>query len=225
MHLLRFFLTAPQSSLRNSLLAVVLPAVVSWASAQLSDAPPAPDALEPLPPAAKAAAVTTQPTLPAVIAAPQWQELSSAQQEALRPLKQSWNKMSDGHRRKWVALAKNFHQLPNIDKGKLQDRMQEWAALSNKDRDQARLNFVQTQKITPEQRLEQWQAYQALDAEAKKALAEQAPKKPKGAALIIKPTAADKLPLVAPKKSTQGDMPKPDPRIDPRTLLPLRGQP
>ncbi|MBT0568777.1 DUF3106 domain-containing protein [Curvibacter sp. CHRR-16] len=223
MHAPRFSSTAPNTTLRNTLLAVALHAVATLAFAQLADAPPAPDALEPLPPTAPAPAPVT--ALPAVIAAPQWHELTSAQQEALRPLKQNWNKMADSHRRKWVALAKNFHQLASADKDKLQDRMQEWAALSNKDRDQARLNFAQTQKITPEQRLAQWQAYQALDADAKKALAEQAPKKPKGAALVVKPTAADNLPAVAPKKSGGTRNIPADPRIDPRTLLPLRRQP
>jgi hypothetical protein len=101
--------------------------------------------------------------------------------------------------------------------------MVEWAALSPRERELARLNFVETKKLAPTDPTSDWQAYQALSPQEKQELAEQARKKPVGAAIAVKPTSPDKLatvpvtrltPRVERKEATarQG--------VNPNTLLP-----
>ena len=74
--------------------------------------------------------------------------------------------------------------------------MVEWAGLSPKDRELARLNFAQTKSVGKADRAANWEAYQALSPEDRKKLAEGAKVKPVGAAVAVKPVAADKLATV-----------------------------
>jgi hypothetical protein len=52
-----------------------------------------------------------------------WARLTPAQQEALSPLAQDWNRMSDRQREKWVEIAKRFHTLSAEGRKRLHDRM------------------------------------------------------------------------------------------------------
>jgi hypothetical protein len=160
----------------------------------------------------------------AVMGAPRWRELNPVQQASLQPLAATWDTLSDGHRRKWLALAQGYPTWNPEDQGKLHSRMAEWAALSPKDREQARLNFAQTKKIAPEDRSANWDAYQALTPEERKKLADGAPKKAAGAATAPKPVAPQKLadvPLA--NKAPEGKrtlVSNPD-AINRSTLLPI----
>jgi Protein of unknown function (DUF3106) len=136
------------------------------------------------------------------IAVPLWRDLSSQQQQSLSPLMDTWNALSDGHRRKWIALAKNYPTLPTTEQVKLHSRMAEWAALKPKDRELARLNFSETKKLSPPNRASDWEAYQALTPEERDRLAAKAVAKPPGAATAIKPVAPDKLAVVPVTRQT-----------------------
>jgi Protein of unknown function (DUF3106) len=124
-------------------------------------------------------------------ATPEWQELSPAQQAALRPLAGSWAGMPPAQKRKWIRISQNFAANPPAEKEKLHSHMTEWAALTPQQRTQARLNFAETRALTdgltPEQRQTQWQAYQLLSPEEKKRLAASSRGLPSGAAVAVRP--------------------------------------
>ena len=152
---------------------------------------------------------------------PAWTELTASQQLALRPLAGRWTEISEQQRRKWIALSQNFHKLPAPEQEKLHSRMTDWAALSVQQRNQARLNFAETNKLAPDDKKAQWEAYQALSAEEKQKLAAGATKKQTGAATAIKPVAPQKMVIVPkpvpPKEGTAAPAS--------RTLLPQPAAP
>ena len=141
----------------------------------------------------------------AVSPAPRWAELSSVQKGALSPLAGAWDTLSDGHRRKWIALAQNYNSLTPAEQTTLHSRMADWAALNPKEREQARLNFAQTKKTAPSDRTANWEAYQALSPEDREKLASKAKAKdkPAGAAIVVKPVAPEKMVAVPPPKKAQ----------------------
>lgn len=156
--------------------------------------------------------------------APQWSALSGAQQESLRPLSSTWDTLSDGHKRKWIALAKNYPAMAPAEQVKLHNRMAEWAALNPRERELARLNFVQTKKLSPPDRASKWEAYKALSPEERQKLAKKAIVKPTGAAAAIKPIPPDKLTAVPVTRHTPQlvrEMANSKQSIDRNTLLPL----
>jgi hypothetical protein len=124
---------------------------------------------------------------------PLWSELSAEQQQALKPLVPHWNTMNAGQKRKWLALSRNYATMSADDRVTLHSRMIEWAALSNQQRAQARLNFAEVKRLPADERKVKWEQYQALSEEEKRKLAEQAPIKPRGAAIPVRPVSSQKL--------------------------------
>lgn len=124
---------------------------------------------------------------------PLWSELTPGQQQALTPLSPHWNTLNAGQKRKWLALSHNYAEMSAEDKTTLHSRMIEWAALSNQQRTQARLNFAEVKRIPADERKAKWEQYQALSEEEKRKLAERAPPKPRGAAIPVRPVSAQKL--------------------------------
>lgn len=179
----------------------------------------------PPPPASSPASISP---LPAVLGstsfAPKWSTLSGAQQESLRPLSATWDTLGDGHKRKWIALAKNYTAMAPAEQAKLHSRMAEWAALNPRERELARINFVETKKLSPSDRASDWEAYKALSPEERRKLAKKAVVAPKGAAATIKPVPADKLAAVPVTRHTtqiEREMANSKQSIDRNTLLPL----
>lgn len=163
---------------------------------------------------------------------PSWAELTSAQQQALKPLAANWSNISEGHKRKWLAISQNFSSLPSSEQQLIHGRMTEWAALSPQERSLARLNYAGARELSADERLAKWQAYQALSPEQKQKLAATGPVKPVGAATAVKPVAPQKLTAtpVAVKAtgSSQQATVRPPPKIaatadqlDLNTLLPV----
>jgi hypothetical protein len=97
--------------------------------------------------------------------------------------------------------------MSGAEQAKLHSRMTEWVALSPQQRTQARLNFGQTQQLSPDDKRAKWEAYQALPPEEKKKLAARAAKPPATAA-AVKPVPTDKL-AVAPKPVHKHTSPAP----------------
>jgi hypothetical protein len=124
---------------------------------------------------------------------PSWQELKPAQQVSLKPLAANWSTMAEAEKRKWIVLAANYSTLTSAEQAKLHSRMTEWSSLSQQQRNQARLNFAGSKRLTPTQKAAKWEAYQALSPEEKKKLAISAPAKPRGGAVATKPVPPQQL--------------------------------
>ena len=123
-----------------------------------------------------------------------WDKLTPDQKVALQPLSANWISLTEGHKRKWLAVSANFVQFSPEDKTKLHSRMTEWASLSAKQREQARINFAQNKKLTASDKQAKWETYKALPPETKQALANiNVAPKPTGAATATKPVSKDKL--------------------------------
>jgi hypothetical protein len=133
-----------------------------------------------------------------------WKFLSPVQQSSLKPLSSTWSKLSEPQKRKWISLSSNYPRMTADEQLKLHTRMTQWAALSPREREQARLNFSEVQKTMPaQQKNEKWQAYQSLSIEEKKKLAKSAPYKPPRTALAAQLATPEKLhQLALPKKSS-----------------------
>lgn len=153
-------------------------------------------------------AIATQAAKPVLAAAKivkapadTWDKLTPEQQTALQPLAAKWASLTEGHKRKWLAVSANFAQFSPKDKETLHSRVTEWASLSAKQREQARINFAQNKTLTPSDKQAKWETYKALPPETKQALANiNVAPKPTGAATAAKPVAKDKL--VASKPNT-----------------------
>ncbi len=151
------------------------------------------------------AAPTPAASTPRTSTGPAWKTLDAAERQALAPLAAHWSGLSEAHKRKWIALARNFDRLPSAEQARLHSRMTEWAALSPQDRSQARLNFAETQQLSSEEKKAKWEAYQALSPEERRKLAQSAAPRPPATAAPARPVPADKLTPVP--KSAQDSRP------------------
>ncbi|WP_226858476.1 DUF3106 domain-containing protein [Diaphorobacter aerolatus] len=145
---------------------------------------------------------------------PMWGELTSSQKDALAPLATRWNQLSEAQKRHWLTLAANFDSLSEQEQAKMLSRMTEWANLSAQQRSQARLNFAATNRLMPDDKLAQWEAYQALSEEEKKLLAAKAVRKPFGAAVVVKSPPSKKLVRIPAATTVAPNQPNP-PKIPP----------
>lgn len=140
-------------------------------------------------------AVSAAPAASVPASAPigKWRELTLTQQQALEPLAPHWATLSEAQRSKWLAISKNFANLPEYEKSTMHSRMAEWATLTPQQRIQARLNFGETNRLPQVEKKAQWQAYQSLPEDERRKLgaAQQAPVM--GAAPAPKPAGQDKL--------------------------------
>ncbi len=127
---------------------------------------------------------------------PGWHELTPAQQQALKPLAANWGSLSENHKRKWIALSRNYPSMSAPEQVKMHSRMAGWASLSPEQRTEARLNFSEAKKLSPDEKSATWQAYQALSPQERQRLADEAPPKPAGATAVVKPVPPQKLAVV-----------------------------
>ena len=135
-------------------------------------------------------------------AKPIWSELTEAQRKALAPLHVEWQRINASGKQKWVEIANRFPAMNAQEQERAQTRMKEWISLSPEQRRQIRENYKAAKAIPKEQREAQWQEYQSLPEERKKALEAKArnaqSRKPAGA-----------LPQAKAAKTT-----KPEPSVD-----------
>lgn len=127
-----------------------------------------------------------------LFAGPGWELMTRNQKLALYPLAERWDYMSEAQKRRWLAVAETFGEMPEEEQQRLHERMVAWAGLSAQQRSQARLNFATAQSLSHDDIQEQWEAYQALSEIQKKRLAAIAPK-PRGAATALKPVPSKRL--------------------------------
>jgi hypothetical protein len=75
--------------------------------------------------------------------------------------------------------------MPPEERQRIQQRMSEWSRMTPEERGRARLQFQEARQISPQERQARWDAYLALPAEERRALAVSATTVPK-----VKPKAA-----------------------------------
>lgn len=126
-------------------------------------------------------------------ARPSWHELTPKQQEALQPLAADWDTLNGAHKRKWLALLKSNTEMSPADRAILRSRMNEWAALSNQQRAQARFNFAEVKQVPVDERKAKWESYQALTEAQRRELAERANTSTRGATVVARPVPLQKL--------------------------------
>ena len=126
------------------------------------------------PVAAKAAPKATAPR-PGV--RPAWAELTTEQQQVLAPLKADWDSLEPERRQKWIAIAKRYPRMKQVEQERVQRRMQMWATLSPDQRRQARENYkhlAKSPRPAPNKDLRQaWAEYQALSPYERQSLVPQ----------------------------------------------------
>ena len=103
-------------------------------------------------------------------AGPEWQDITAAQRQILDPLHLQWPTMGALTKRRWLVLADRYPSMSEKEQAKLHERMLSWASLSAQQRNQARLNFENAKRLTPDDLLLKWQEYQALTAAEKERL-------------------------------------------------------
>ncbi len=126
---------------------------------------------------------------------PGWEQLNTLQKLALYPLAPRWAVLSEQQKRQWLVMAQSFSKLPEAEQERLHNRMTQWASLSAQQRSQARLNYAATNRLAPDSKRAQWEAYQALSSEEKSRLAAAAASAHHslGAAPAVRPVAPRKL--------------------------------
>jgi len=139
-----------------------------------------------------AAAQTPSGPPPATIAGgPPWVALTPAQQSALAPLKKDWQAIDATRKQKWLEIAARLPSLPPEERQRIQERMTEWARMTPEERGRARLQFQEARQISPQERQARWDAYLALPAEERRALAESAKTVPKASAASVRTSAGE----------------------------------
>lgn len=148
-------------------------------------------------------------------AAAQWSKLTAGERQALAPLAGAWSSLHPAHQRKWLEVSKNFGSLHPTEQAKMQERMRAWAALSPRERAQARLNFGKAvevaRELSPAEKVAKWEAYQALPAQQRQKLAEQARGRGLGAAPPAQPVPAQKLAVLPPVSTARANRPSESP--------------
>lgn len=118
----------------------------------------------------------TKPITPGALSVPpaNWHELTPKQQALLAPLERDWPEISDAQRSKWLSATPTLATMSGEEIKRVHDRIRDWTLLSGSERLNARISFQVSRQLTPEQRQARWEAYKALPAEERRALAEKA---------------------------------------------------
>jgi hypothetical protein len=103
-----------------------------------------------------------------------WASLSSSQKSALKPLEREWGSIDAPRKVKWLEIANKFSTMPPAEQARVQNRMEDWAKMSPKERGQVRLNYKEAQQVPAQERKARWEAYQALPPDQQKQLAARA---------------------------------------------------
>ncbi len=103
-------------------------------------------------------------------AGPEWQDITAAQRQILDPLHLQSPAMGAADQAPLAGAGRPLPQHEQKEQAKLHERMLSWASLSAQQRNQARLNFENAKRLTPDDLLLKWQEYQALTAAEKERL-------------------------------------------------------
>lgn len=122
---------------------------------------------------------------------PAWAALTPAQQSALAPLRKDWQTIDAPRKQKWLEIATRLSSMPPEERRRIQDRMTEWARMTPDERGRARLQFQEARQISPQERQARWDAYLALPAEERRALANSAKTVPKAGSATVRAPAGE----------------------------------
>ena len=103
-----------------------------------------------------------------------WRQLNPSQRGLLAPLERDWSTISPPQQQKWAEVANRFPALPAEERDRVQRRLADWSRLTPQERAAARLNYQEARQLSPQARQQQWEAYRALPADQRRALAENA---------------------------------------------------
>lgn len=155
-----------------------------------------------------------KPVAPSALSTPPavWAELTPKQQALLAPLERDWPEIADPQRSKWLSATPTLATMSGEEIKRVHDRMRDWTRLSGTERANARIGFQVTRQLTAEQRQARWEAYLALPAEERKALAEKA-KARREAQAKAGGDASHKRITAAPKSNIVPEAPKLVPQV------------
>lgn len=136
---------------------------------------------QPRPASAVASAAGKAPAPPKPSTGPYWSELKPSEQAALQPLRNEWASIDDLGKRKWLQIAERYPAMSPTDQARMQERMTEWTKLTPQERGKVRLQFLEAKKIPATNRQADWEAYQALSPDERKAFAARAASAPRAA--------------------------------------------
>jgi hypothetical protein len=105
--------------------------------------------------------------------APQWKDLSPAQQKVLDPLAHDFDTMGVTPRIKWAGIANRFATMTPDEQRRVQARMRAWTRLSPEQRSKARSQYRRLRKLPGDQRPQlgkRWEEYKSLPATEKSRL-------------------------------------------------------
>jgi Protein of unknown function (DUF3106) len=105
---------------------------------------------------------------------PTWASLTRSQRETLAPLQHDWATIDPIRKQKWLEVAGRFPHMPAAERQRVQARMAEWARMTPAQREQARLRYQQSRRLSASERQAKWKAYQALPEEQRRILAQRA---------------------------------------------------
>ena len=124
-----------------------------------------------------------------------WSSLTTQQQEVLAPLRRDWPNIDSTRQQKWLEIAARMPSMQPEERQRIQDRMREWARMTPEERGRARVQFQEARQISPQERQARWDAYMALPADERRALARSATTVPKAQpATVRQPVAGALLP-------------------------------
>lgn len=144
---------------------------------------------QPKPAPAAASAVSKPSAAPKPGAGPAWSELEPSEQIALRPLQNDWASIDELGKRKWRRIAERYPEMSATDQERLQNRMTEWAKLTPQERGKVRLQYLEAKKVPASSRQADWEAYQALSPDERRALAARGANAPRTAGKSVETTA------------------------------------
>ena len=142
---------------------------------------------------------------------PGWQQLSPAERTILQPLQAHWSELEPVRKQKWRDIAARFPQMTPEQQDRARSRMADWSTMSTEDRSAARLRYQESKQLTPPDRAAErqanWERYQSLPEEQRRALAAKATKPPTPAS--SNPTRSAARPASAPAVAVQTTPPLP----------------
>ena len=88
-----------------------------------------------------------------------WDEISPDSRAALRPLRMTWEEMPPQQRQQWLARTPQLRQLNPDQLANAQERMAEWASLSQKQRIQVQRKLENDKGNNANTRAKSWNSF------------------------------------------------------------------
>lgn len=104
-------------------------------------------------------------------------------------MQNDWASIDELGKRKWRRIAERYPEMSATDQERLQNRMTEWAKLTPQERSKVRLQYLEAKKVPASSRQADWEAYQALTPDERKALAVRGAAAPRTAGKSVETTA------------------------------------